>query len=169
METLILILLILAFGFFSFPLYSYFALIGIYSAIFFDVGTVFWAIFIVLAAILLIPTFRIKFITSKIVNFIDKNGLLPKISKTEEAALEEAALQAGTNWVEADFFKAQVNFKEINAQKVITLTAEEQSFLDDVVDELCEKTTDWEIFQNRDLSDEVWQFIKDKKFFGLFL
>lgn len=164
METLILILLILAFGFFSFPLYSYFALIGIYSAIFFDVGTVFWAIFIVLAAILLIPTFRIKFITSKIVNFINKKGLLPKISKTEEAAL-----QAGTNWVEADFFKAQVNFKEINAQKVTTLTAEEQSFLDDVVDELCEKTTDWEIFQNRDLSDEVWQFIKDKKFFGMII
>ncbi|MGE4463303.1 MAG: hypothetical protein AB7D49_12780, partial [Arcobacter sp.] len=161
METLILILIILAFGFFSFPLYSYFALIGIYSAIFFDVGTVFWAIFIVLATILLIPTFRIKFITSKIVNFINKNGLLPKISKTEEAAL-----QAGTNWVEADFFKAQINFKEINAQKVTTLTAEEQSFLDDIVDELCEKTTDWEIFQNRDLSDEVWQFIKDKKFFG---
>ena len=164
METLILILLILAFGFFSFPLYSYFALIGIYSAIFFDVGTVFWAIFIVLAAILLIPTFRIKFITSKIVNFINKKGLLPKISKTEEAAL-----QAGTNWVEADFFKAQVNFKEINAQKVTTLTAEEQSFLDDVVDELCEKTTDWEIFQNRDLSDEIWQFIKDKKFFGMII
>ncbi|BAK73798.1 acyl-CoA dehydrogenase [Arcobacter sp. L] len=164
METLILILLILAFGFFSFPLYSYFALIGIYSAIFFDVGTVFWAIFIVLATILLIPTFRIKFITSKIVNFINKNGLLPKISKTEEAAL-----QAGTNWVEADFFKAQVNFKEINAQKVTTLTEEEQSFLDDVVDELCEKTTDWEIFQNRDLSDEVWQFIKDKKFFGMII
>ena len=55
-----------------------------------------------------------------------------KISQTEQAAL-----QAGTNWVEADFFKAEVKFKAINAQKVTTLTQEEQKFLDNEVNELC--------------------------------
>ncbi|MGE3593832.1 MAG: acyl-CoA dehydrogenase, partial [Arcobacter sp.] len=80
-----------------------------------------------------------------------------------------AALQAGTNWVEADFFKAEVNFKAINAQKVTTLTQEEQNFLDNEVNELCNMTTDWEIFQNRDLSPQVWQFIKEKKFFGMII
>jgi acyl-CoA dehydrogenase len=164
MEALILLLVILVFGFYSFPLYSYFAFIGVYSLVFFDVGIIFWTIFTLIGAILLIQPLRIKYITSKIVNFINKNGLLPKISATEEAAL-----QAGTNWVEADFFKAQVNFKEINSQKVILLTEEEQAFLDNEVKQLCEMTTDWEIFQDRDFRPDVWQFIKDKKFFGMII
>ena len=164
MEALILLFIVLVFGFFSFPLYSYFALIAVYSFTFFDVGITFWSIFIVLGAVFLIPSLRLKLISSKLVSFINKKGLLPKISATEEAAL-----QAGTNWVEADFFKAQVNFKEINAQKVTLLTKEEQDFLDNEVNELCEMTTDWEIFQNRDLSPQVWQFIKDKKFFGMII
>ncbi|NCB12408.1 MAG: acyl-CoA dehydrogenase, partial [Erysipelotrichia bacterium] len=164
MEALVLLLIILGFGFFSFPLYSYFIAVGVYSVIFFDVGALFWTIFALLAVVFLLPSFRIKLISSKLVNFINKNGLLPKISQTEQAAL-----QAGTNWVEADFFKAEVNFKAINAQKVTTLTQEEQSFLDNEVNELCNMTSDWEIFQNRDLSPEVWQFIKEKKFFGMII
>lgn len=164
MEALILLLIVLGFGFFSFPLYSYFIAVGLYSVIFFEVGTLFWVIFALLAFVFLSPSVRIKLISSKLVNFINKNGLLPKISQTEQAAL-----QAGTNWVEADFFKAEVNFKAINAQKVTTLTQEEQSFLDNEVNELCNMTSDWEIFQNRDLSPEVWQFIKEKKFFGMII
>lgn len=164
MEALVLLLIVLGFGFFSFPLYSYFIAVGLYSVIFFEVGTLFWVIFALLAFVFLSPSFRIKLISSKLVNFINKNGLLPKISQTEQAAL-----QAGTNWVEADFFKAEVNFKAINAQKVTTLTQEEQSFLDNEVNELCNMTSDWEIFQNRDLSPQVWQFIKEKKFFGMII
>lgn len=164
MEALVLLFLILVFGFFSFPLYSYFVLVGAFSFAFCDVGVIFWSIFIVLGAVFLIPSLRLELISSKLVSFINKKGLLPKISATEEAAL-----QAGTNWVEADFFKAQVNFKEINAQKVTILTKEEQDFLDNEVNQLCEMTTDWEIFQERDLRADVWQFIKDKKFFGMII
>lgn len=164
MEALVLLLIVLGFGFFSFPLYSYFIAVGLYSVIFFEIGTLFWVIFALLAFVFLSPSVRIKLISSKLVNFINKNGLLPKISQTEQAAL-----QAGTNWVEADFFKAEVNFKAINAQKVTTLTQEEQNFLDNEVNELCSMTTDWEIFQNRDLSPQVWQFIKEKKFFGMII
>ena len=164
MEALVLLLIILGFGFFSFPLFSYFALVGAYSFLFLDVGIIFWAVFAVLGFVFLVSKNRINLITKKLVNFINKKGLLPKISDTEEAAL-----QAGTNWVEADFFKAEVNFKKINAQRVTTLTKEEQDFLDNEVNQLCEMSTDWEIFQNRDLSAEVWQFIKDKKFFGMII
>ena len=164
MEALVLLLIILGFGFFSFPLFSYFALVGAYSFLFLDVGIIFWAVFAFLGFIFLVSKNRINLITKKLVNFINKKGLLPKISDTEEAAL-----QAGTNWVEADFFKAEVNFKKINAQRVTTLTKEEQDFLDNEVNQLCEMSTDWEIFQNRDLSAEVWQFIKDKKFFGMII
>ncbi len=38
MEALILFLVILTFGFLSFPLYSYFIFVGIYSSVFFDTG-----------------------------------------------------------------------------------------------------------------------------------
>ena len=164
MEALVLLLIILVFGFFSFPLFSYFTLIGVYSFVFLDVGIIFWAVFAALGFVFLVSKNRINLITKKLVNFINKKGLLPKISDTEEAAL-----QAGTNWVEADFFKAEVNFKKINSQRITTLTKEEQDFLDNEVNQLCEMTTDWEIFQQRDLSAEVWQFIKDKKFFGMII
>ena len=164
MEALVLLLILLGFGFFSFPLFSYFAVIGVYSLIFLNVGIIFWVIFAVLGFVFLVSKNRINLITKKLVNFINKKGLLPKISDTEEAAL-----QAGTNWVEADFFKAEVNFKKINSQRITTLTKEEQDFLDNEVNQLCEMTTDWEIFQQRDLSAEVWQFIKDKKFFGMII
>ena len=60
MEALILLFIVLVFGFFSFPLYSYFALIAVYSFTFFDVGITFWSIFIVLGAVFLIPSLRLK-------------------------------------------------------------------------------------------------------------
>ncbi|MAC82662.1 MAG: acyl-CoA dehydrogenase [Arcobacter sp.] len=164
MEALIFLLIILILGFFSFPLYSYFAIIGVFAYVLTDLGFIFWTIFTVSALIFLIQPLRIKLVTSKIVAFIKNNGLLPKISKTEEAAL-----QAGTNWVESNFFKAEVNFDEIYGEKVTELSEEEQSFLDNEVNELCEMTTDWQIFQDRDLSKEVWQFIKEKKFFGMII
>ena len=46
METLILLFIIFVFGFYSFPLYSYFALVGAYSFIFCDMGIIFWSIFL---------------------------------------------------------------------------------------------------------------------------
>lgn len=164
METLILILILLVLGYMSFPLYAYFTVVGVYSLIFFDFGVISWLIFFALAALFLIQPLRIKFITKKLVNFINKNGLLPKISQTEEAAL-----QAGTNWIESSYFKGRVNFSEILDEKITELTQEEQAFLDNEVEQLCAMTTDWQIFQDRDLSPEVWQFIKDKKFFGMII
>lgn len=164
MEALILLLILLVLGYNSFPLYAYFAITGVFSLAFFDVGTIYWSIFTILAAIFLIQPLRIKFVTKKIIDLINKKGMLPQISATEEAAL-----QAGTNWVESQYFKGEVDFNEVVEEKITELTEEEQNFLDNEVNELCEMTTDWEIFQKRDLSPEVWQYIKDKKFFGMII
>ena len=164
MEALAFVLILIIFGYFSYPLILWFGFIGVYSLIFFDTNILFWVIFAILAVTFIIHKNRIKLITSPIVKFIMKKGLLPKISATEEAAL-----QAGTNWVESDYFKADINFKRIKEEYVTKLTKEEQDFIDNEVNELCSMTTDWEIFQNRDLSPEVWKFIKDKKFFGMII
>lgn len=165
METLILILILLVLGFNAFPIYAYFAIVGVYSLVFFDLGALAWTIYLVIGVIFLIQPLRIKFVTQKLVDLINKKGLMPKISATEEAAL-----QAGTNWIESAYFKGEVNFStEVHEEKITELTEEEQAFLDNEVNELCEMTTDWEIFQKRDFTPEVWQFIKDKKFFGMII
>ena len=164
METLAFILILIIFGYFSYPLILWFGFIGGYSLIFFDTNILFWIIFATLAIIFLIPKNRLNLISSPLVKFIMKKGLLPKISATEEAAL-----QAGTNWVEADYFKAEIDFKAIKNEKITKLTNEEKAFLDNEVNELCAMTTDWEIFQDRDLRPDVWKFIKDKKFFGMII
>ena len=164
METLIFIIILLIFAYYNYPKYLWIGFIGIYSALFFDTGIIFWVIFALVAVFVLADNIREKYFTSKLVDMILNKGLMPKISSTEEAAL-----QAGTNWVEADFFKANVNFDAIHNEKVTQLTQEEQNFIDNEVNELCEMVTDWEIFQQRDLPKEVWSYIKDKKFFGMII
>ncbi len=164
METLIFIIILLIFGYYKYPKALWFAFIGIYSLVFFHTGVFFWVIFAVLAVVLLVDSIRISLLSSNLVNMIIKNGLMPKISSTEEAALK-----AGTNWVESNFFKAEVDFDAIKNEKITKLTKEEQHFINHEVNELCEMTTDWEIFQDRDLRPDVWQFIKDKKFFGMII
>ncbi|MEE2888341.1 MAG: acyl-CoA dehydrogenase, partial [Planctomycetota bacterium] len=49
------------------------------------------------------------------------------------------------------------------------LTAEEQAFLDGPVSEVCRMTSAWEVQQQRDLPAEVWQYLKDKGFFGMII
>jgi acyl-CoA dehydrogenase len=123
METLAFILILIIFGYFSYPLILWFGFIGAYSLVFFDTSVLFWVVFALLAIVFLIPKNRLNLISTPLVKFIMKKGLLPKISQTEEAAL-----QAGTNWVEADYFKADINFKAIKEEKVTKLTEEEKAF-----------------------------------------
>lgn len=164
MEFLIFLLIIGILAYFAFPILYSFIIIGVYAFTFFDISYFVWPFLIVFAVFLSVKSIRQKYITSKIVKFINKNSLLPKISPTEEAAL-----QAGTNWIESSFFEGKVDFDKIRDEKVTKLSQEEQDFLDNEVNELCEMTTDWEIFQDRDLKPEVWKFIKEKKFFGMII
>jgi len=164
MESLIFIVVLLGFGFFSLPLIVWLLFIGVYSFFVFDMGVLFLLLLGAVGVLFIKEEIRIKFISEKIFNFIKNNNLMPKISKTEKEALE-----AGTNWVESNFFKAEVNFHDIKSEAVTKLTQEEQDFFDNEVNTLCEMTTDWEIFQERDLRPDVWQYIKDKKFLGMII
>lgn len=164
MDILIFILIILTLGFFAFPIEYFFVILAIYALVFFDISIFVWPFLILAALFLSIRSLRMKYLTTKLVDFINKKGLMPKISSTEEAAL-----QAGTNWIESNFFEAKVDFKAIKDEKITTLTQEEQDFINNEVNELCEMTNDWEIFQDRDLRPDVWKFIKEKKFFGMII
>src|SRR5690606_38136076 len=86
------------------------------------------------------------------------------------SATEAEAREARTTWCEKEVFSGPPNWKEFDAIQLPHLTAEEQSFLDNEVETLCGMLDEWEIHNNlKDLPEQAWQFLKDKKFFGLII
>ena len=62
METIAFILILIIFGYFSYPLILWFGFIGVYSLVFFDTNVLFWVVFALLAILFLIPKNRINLI-----------------------------------------------------------------------------------------------------------
>ncbi len=91
--------------------------------------------------------------------------LMPPISQTEREALE-----AGTVWWESDLFSGQPDWDKLHAYRKPVLTAEEQAFLDGPVEKLCDMMDDWQVTDNlHDLPKEVWDFLKEHRFFGIII
>ena len=115
-------------------------------------------------AILLIPPIRRVLISSPIVLIVKKLHLMPSISETEKIAL-----RAGDVWIDGDFFSGSPDFQKILNEPYPKLTDEEREFLDNKVEEVCFMTNDNKVFAQRDLSEDVWQYLKDNKFFGIII
>ena len=111
-----------------------------------------------------LKTIRVKLFTKPLFNLLKSRGLLPSISDTEKTAL-----RAGDVWMEGDLFSGHPDFDKIFSYPYPKLSDEEQAFLDNEVEELCAMTDDWEVFQKRDLPEKVWNFIKEKRFFGMII
>jgi len=111
------------------------------------------------AAIFNWPAMRLRIVTTPLMRFIKKAGLLPVISKTEREALD-----AGSVWFEGELFSGKPDFARLQNEAYPELTDEEQAFLDGPVAEVCRMTDDWEVFQRRDLTPESWQFLRDNGF-----
>jgi acyl-CoA dehydrogenase len=110
---------------------------------------------------LLIPPLRKSAITAPLLTFYTK--LLPPLSDTERTALE-----SGTVGFEGELFSGKPDWNKLLSLPKPELTAEEQAFLDGPCAELCRRTNDWEITHVRaDLPPELWDYIKQNKFFGL--
>ena len=123
-----------------------------------------WVVFGIVALVLNIPQLRQRLITSLIIKSIKALKLLPKISDTERAAIE-----AGTVWVDGEFFSGKPNFGRINSEPYPQLTPEIQAFLDGPVEQVCRMATDWEIYCRKDLPPEVWDYLKQERFFGMMI
>ena len=110
-----------------------------------------------------IPFLRRNVVSSVVLNVFRK--ILPKISATEQEAID-----AGTVWWDGDLFSGNPDWNKLLSFPKPSLSDEEQSFLDNEVEELCSMLDDWDITHNRaDLSPQAWQFIKDKGFFGMII
>ncbi|WP_026621191.1 acyl-CoA dehydrogenase (plasmid) [Ensifer sp. WSM1721] len=91
--------------------------------------------------------------------------VMPPISETERDAIE-----AGTVWWDRELFTGNPDWNRLLAMPPAKLSAEEQSFMDGPVRELCAMVDDWKInWEDRDLPREVWDFLRKKKFFGMII
>ncbi|WP_417877121.1 acyl-CoA dehydrogenase [Vibrio sp.] len=91
--------------------------------------------------------------------------VLPPLSSTEREAME-----AGSVWWDAELFSGKPNFKTLHQYPTPTLTAEEQSFMDNELVTLLDMLDDQKIVkEDRDLSPEVWEFLRKERFFSLII
>ncbi len=117
----------------------------------------------VFSIILIIPIFRRPLVSTPLLKIFRK--MLPQISQTEQIALD-----AGTVWWDGDLFSGKPDWKKMLAYPKPELSAEEKAFIDGPVEQLCGMLNEWQITHElQDLPPEVWQFIKDKGFFGLII
>jgi acyl-CoA dehydrogenase len=115
-------------------------------------------------AVFLIRPIRVAAVSGPIMRLMKALKFLPVISKTEREALE-----AGTVWADGELFSGVPNFKKLLDEPYPGLNEEEQAFLDGPVEKVCAMTDDWDVWQRRDLSAEVWKYLKKKGFFGLII
>lgn len=121
-------------------------------------GILVWSSVIGIIAIHRLPELRV-FISNFIYNKV--KNTLPRISQTEKSALN-----AGDTWFEESIFRGEPDLSMLQGIKP-ELTEDEQSFLDNEVNELCALLDEWSIEQNKDLSAEAWDYIKKKGFLGI--
>ncbi|MDA3138243.1 acyl-CoA dehydrogenase [Vibrio metschnikovii] len=91
--------------------------------------------------------------------------VLPPLSATEKEAME-----AGSVWWDGELFSGKPNFTTLHHYPKPTLTAEEQSFMDNELETLLGMIDDHKIIKHdRDLPKEVWDYLRKERFFSLII
>ncbi len=128
-----------------------------------DTLQVVYALLLLFALLFGIAFLRRNIISAAALKFFRNS--LPHISATEQEAID-----AGTVWWDGELFGGHPDWNKLLALPKCALSVAEQAFLDNEVEQLCAMLNDWDITHNRaDLPPEVWQFIKDRGFFGMII
>jgi alkylation response protein AidB-like acyl-CoA dehydrogenase len=91
--------------------------------------------------------------------------VLPPLSDTEKEAME-----AGSVWWDGDLFSGSPDWQKLHHYPKPSLTAEEQSFIDNEVETLLEMIDEYTIVnKDRDLPKDVWDYILKERFFSLII
>ena len=114
------------------------------------------------AVLLAVPGLRRRLISARAMRVM--GALLPRLGETERIALE-----AGTVWWDGELFSGLPHWEKLLAYRLPGLAEREQAFLDGPVETLCTMLDDWRITQQRELAPEVWQFLKEQRFFGMII
>ena len=126
-------------------------------------GTVFFAlVFTAVVAALTQTDLRANLVTRPIFALYKK--LLPEMSETEKTALE-----AGTVWWEGEIFSGKPSWPTLLNHPNPQFTQEEQSFLDNQTQTLTSMVDEWEISRNGDMPQEIWDYMKNERFFSMII
>lgn len=115
-------------------------------------------------AVMNVPVLRQFLVSNFIFQTLKRLNIMPEISETERVALE-----AGSTWVEKELFSGMPNFNRITKEPYRKVSSDEQKFLDGPVNKVCQMVNDWDLYQHKDLPNEVWDFLKREKFFGMII
>ncbi|MDD1784135.1 acyl-CoA dehydrogenase FadE [Enterovibrio sp. ZSDZ35] len=127
------------------------------------VGEVSWLIFVAIAIPLNVRSFRETWLSKPALKLF--KGVMPEMSQTEKEAID-----AGTVWWEAELFRGAPDWNKLHDVPAPRLSAEEKAFLDGPVNEVCRMVSDYQVtHQLADLPEEVWQYLKDNKFFAMII
>lgn len=159
----ILLLLLIPLGYIGVPLWTW-TLYGVAVLAVLQAPLWLWILAGMLAIALNIPLLRRSLLTAPIMKAIQALKLLPAISETERAAIE-----AGSVWVEGEFFSGAPNLQRLNSEPYPQLSLDIQAFLDGPVEQVCRMATDWEIQRRKDLPPKVWDYLKQERFFGMMI
>ena len=126
-------------------------------------GLLFWSALLVPGVLLGLPSVRLQWLSRPLLRRIRK--VLPPMSETERDAIE-----AGSVWWEAELFRGAPDWRQLQNYKMPVLSEAEQAFMDGPVEQLCAMLDDWDITHRRlDLPPEVWEFLKQNRFFGMII
>jgi len=126
-------------------------------------NAVLFFLFVLIWPVLVVPALRRKLISDHVLAIFRR--ILPDMTQTEKDAID-----AGTVWWDADLFSGKPDWNKMLAIPAPKLSAEEQAFVDGPCEEVCAMTNDWEVTHERyDLPPQVWQYLKDKGFFGMII
>lgn len=127
------------------------------------VGGLTLLLFLLIAVPLNVTSIRQQYLTKPMLKVYKK--LMPEMSRTEQEAID-----AGTVWWDGEIFSGDPDWDTLHRIPQGRLSAEEQAFLDGPVEEVCRMMDEWDVHHKRaDLSPEVWEFLKEKKFFAMII
>ena len=122
-----------------------------------------WLAAAAFVVVLGVPRVRRRYVTAPLFRQFKK--VMPPMSQTEREALE-----AGSVWWDAELFSGRPDWTRLLNLPRSHLSPDEQDFLDNETEILCRMLDDWRItHEDKDLSPEAWQYIKEQGFFGLII
>lgn len=122
-----------------------------------------WLLPAVILGLATVSSLRRRYLITPIFSAVKR--ILPRVSRTEQEALD-----AGTVGWDADLFSGRPKWENLLGVRKLTLSAEEQAFLDGPTEVACKMIDDWDTRHNRaDLPPEVWTYLREKGFLGMLI
>ncbi|MCD6038831.1 MAG: fadE 1 [Gammaproteobacteria bacterium] len=168
MEIVLLAVLVLALAYIQAPVILWTSAIGVGLVLTSVIGTlsfftlsIFWLLFIIATLFVFLKNQRQRYFTRPLLKFLYKR--MPSISESERIAIE-----SGDVWWEKELFSGRPQWKKLLSMPLPRLTSEEQAFLDNQVETLCNLENDWRIVNDlQNLPEKMWNYLKQERFFGL--